>query len=359
LRSSTYLLALLGLGFAGATTVAWRQYQELIALRAAALANDDRAAIEARLAELKKKNHDLQALLAALQQAKTNSDYAAANAKSAEKDRADILLAKLAAASAAVNGDEAKRDEQFALLAAMADQPEFQKLLALQQRGRIDGKYATLFRQLKLNPDELDRLQTLLSEKQSAYADAMIAARDQGLAGKDARDLAATVSRATQKDLETSIKDLLGPQRYGQYQTYERTEPQRQLVDQLAQRLSYSATPLSLSQQDQLVQTLASTATTVVTRPANAQGKGGGDVVRPMQPIAPLTGALSGLGIASTASAPVTPAAIAQSQSFLQPQQVVALQRVQQEQTAQQTLNGLLNANKPSASVPTVKPPGK
>jgi len=248
------------------------------------------------------------------------------------------------------------------LIAAMADMPEFQKLLALEQRGKVDAKYADLFKRLKLSPDELSRLQSLLSEKQSAYADAVIAARNQGLTGKEARNVANAVANATQKDLNNSIKSLLGPQRYSQYQNFEQTQPQRELVGQLAQRLSYTAAPLSARQQEQLVQTLASTATTTVNKPAaNVGGKPvpAKQVVVPVPPIAPLNGALAGLGIASASSAPVTTAAIAQSQKFLSPQQVSALQRVQQEQRAQQTLNSVLSGKPPVTPVapaPAAKP---
>jgi hypothetical protein len=236
----------------------------------------------------------------------------------------------------------------------MADMPEFQKLLALEQRGKVDAKYADLFKRLKLTPDELSRLQNLLAEKQSAYADAIIAARGQGLTGKEARDLANAVANATQKDLNNSIKSLLGPQRYGQYQNFEQTQPQRELVSQLAQRLSYTSAPLSPRQQEQLVQTLAAA---VAPNPTKIPGAFV-DTKKVAQPIAPLTGALAGLGIASAASAPVTTAAISQSQKFLSPQQVAALQRVQQEQRAQQTLNSVLSG-KPPASASTPAPAAK
>lgn len=363
MRPKTYFVVLLGLMLAGATLLAWRQYQELVALRAAALGTEDRAALEDRLADLRKRNRELQAQLAALSGAKTNADYAVAAAKSAEKDRTEILLAKLAAATATADHDgAAKRDEQLELIAAMADLPEFQKLLALEQRGKIDAKYADLFRRLKLTPDELSRFQNLLAEKQSAYADATIAARSQGLTGKEARDLANAVANATQKDLTNSIKSLLGPERFSQYQNFEQTQPQRELVNQLAQRLSYTATPLSPRQQEQLVQTLASTATTTVTKPAgNVGGKPvpAKQVVVPVPPIAPLNGALAGLGIASASSSPVTTAAIAQSQNFLSPPQVAALQRVQQEQRAQQTLNSVLTAKSPAPATKPAKTGGK
>ncbi|MSU71944.1 MAG: hypothetical protein EXS43_06325 [Opitutus sp.] len=164
------------------------------------------------------------------------------------------MLASLAAGEAR---PDSKREEDLELLAALADLPEFQRMLALQQRGKIDAKFAGLFKKMKLSPEELMRLQGLLADRQNAFADAMLAARDQGLTGPDARRVANDVARSTQKEITNSLKELLGPQRFNQLQNFERTAPQRETVDQIAQRLSYTTTPLSAHQSDQLVQLLA------------------------------------------------------------------------------------------------------
>ncbi len=347
-----------------ATVLAWHQYQELVVLRASALGGDERAALERRLEEFRKHNFDLQAQLAALQLDKKLDDTSAAEtaeARDAAKESAAAALAKLAAITANDPEGMSKKDEAFELLGAMADMPEFQKLLALEQRGKVDAKFASLFRRLKLSPDEQARLATLLADKQSAFADAMIAARGQGLTGKDARQLANAVANATEKEINGSIKDLLGPQRFNQYQNFERTLPQREAVNQLAQQLSYTNTPLTPNQQDRLVQVLATTSATPKTITNAATGQ---TVVKtkPAQSIAPLPGALASLGIASAPSAPITTAAVAQSQAFLSPQQLAALQQMQQQQQAQQTLNTVLTGPKPPKAAMPVAPkvkPGK
>src|SRR6185369_2191716 len=127
-----------------------------------------------------------------------------AKARDAAKDSAAAALAKLAALTEKDPDGMSKKDEAFELLGAMADMPEFQKLLALEQRGKVDAKFAALFRRLKLSPEEQTRLETLLADKQSAFADAMIAARGQGLTGKDARQLANVVANATEKEINGS-----------------------------------------------------------------------------------------------------------------------------------------------------------
>ncbi len=356
MRSNGYFILGLTVALVAGAGFAWRQAQELAIWRAAGLGNDERAALEARLEQFRKRNFELQSQLAALQldrKVAEEAEAGSAGAKAAERERGEAALAKLAALAAEDAEAQSKKDGTFELLAAMADLPEFQKLLALEQRGKVDAKYAALFRKLKLSPDEQAKLATLLSDKQSAFADAMIAARGQGLTGKDARNLAQTVANSTQKEIDGSIKDLLGQQRFNQYQNYERTQPQRDAVNQLAQSLSYTATPLTPRQQDQLVQVLATTAATskTVTNAAGATSV----KTKPAEPIAPLPGALANLGIGSAPSAPVTSAAVAQSQAFLAPQQVAALQQMQQQQQAQQTLNRVLSGKSPDA-VKTPKP---
>jgi hypothetical protein len=354
-RFTSLIAPALGLLLAGATWLAWRQYQELVVLRVSALGGDERAALEQRLAEFRKRNFELQSELAARQLDRQADDAAAvdpAHARDAAKESAAATLAKLTALAADEPGGESKRDEAFELLGAMADMPEFQKLLALEQRGKVDAKFAGLFRKLKLSPETQTRLETLLADKQSAFADAMIAARGQGLTGKDARQLANSVANATQKEINGSIKELLGPQGFNQYQNYERTMPQREAVNQLAQQLSYTPTPLTPRQQEQLVQVLATTAAT----PKTVTNAAGQSVVKskPAQPIAALPGALASLGIGSAAAAPITTNAVAQAQNFLSPQQVAALARMQQQQQAQQTLSAVLKG-KPANAAP--KPP--
>ena len=134
LRFKSFLLPVLVLALAVATALAWREYQELVVLRASALGDGERAAFEARLVEFKKRNFDLQAQLAALSLGKNSDDAAAdtAAAKEAARENAAATLAQLALLTVKDADGASKKDDTFELLGAMADQPEFQKLLALE-----------------------------------------------------------------------------------------------------------------------------------------------------------------------------------------------------------------------------------
>ena len=339
LRFNTYLIGALVLALAAVSVLAWRQQFELVQLRAAALGGGERAALRAQVESLQSDKQVDDSMADAVSQEKEEAKATAATA-----------LAKLAALAASDADSQSKKDETFELLGALSDTPEFQKLLALEQRGKVDAKFAALFRRLKLSPEAQSQLETLLADKQSAYADAMIAAHEQGLTGKAARDLANTVANSTQKQIDGSIKSLLGPQGFNQYQNYERTLPQREAVNQLAQQLSYTASPLTVAQQDKLVQVLATTAAAPkVVAGSNAPP------TKAVAPIAPLSGTLANLGIGSAPSAPITNAAVAQSQTFLSPQQTAALSQMRQQQQAQQTLNRVLSG-KPATPAPK---PGK
>lgn len=342
LKSAFFLGLIAAVG--GLATVTWRQWRELEKWRATAMREDERANFEAKLAEIRRRNRDLQVALAALRSGSVGTAKILAEGAAEEARRL---------ASLAVAGEDlaaSKRDEDLELLAAMADLPEFQRVLALQQRGKIEAKYADLFRKLKLAPAELARMQTLLADRQNAFADAMLAARDQGLSGKEARRVAGEVARATQKELTNDLNQLLGPRRFNELQSYERNAPQRETVSQIAQRLSYTATPLTPAQSDQLVQLLA---TSGAPKPAPTnRRKPPADTARPAEPVAALPGSVAGLGIGSTNTVIVSSAALAQAQTFLSPQQITVLQRLQEEQQAQQMLGSLLRNG-------TVTPPAK
>lgn len=209
--------------------------------------------------------------------------------------------------------------------ATALNSPEALRLMSLQQKASLDNRYASLFKQLNLSPADLDKFKSLLVEKQSAVMDVMAAARAQGLDPRDNRDQIQALVQSTQADVDNSIRAQLGDAAYAQYQGYEATLPQRNVVDQLNQRLSYSATPLSDTQSSQLVQILSDTA-------APTSGNAENNLARAF--------GLNGPG----GGARITDAAVAQAQTVLNPQQVTALQSLQAEQQASAQLRQLMRS---------------
>ncbi len=210
-------------------------------------------------------------------------------------------------------------------IAAVLNSPEALRLMQLQQKAALDSRYSGLFKQLNLSPADLDKFKSLLVEKQSAIMDVMAAARAQGLNPGENRDQIQALVQSTQAEVDGSIRAQLGDAAYAQYQGYEQTLPQRNVVDQLNQRLSYSAAPLSDTQSAQLVQILSDTA-------APGNGNSENNLARTLGFNGPGSGAR------------ITDAAITQAQTVLNTQQVAALQSLQQEQQAAAQLRQLMRS---------------
>lgn len=203
---------------------------------------------------------------------------------------------------------------------ALLDNPEAQRLLALQQRGALDQRYAALFKQLNLSPAQLEQLKTLMVEKRTAIGDVVGAARSEGLTGRENRDEIQKLIQQAQGEVDGQIRSLIGENKFSQLQAFEQTQPQRNVVGQLEQRLSYSSTPLTSYQSEQLVQVLAASS-------ASSAASGG------------TTGGTQRRG---NNNAPLTDQAIQQASTVLNQAQVQTLQQIQQEQLAQAQLSQLM-----------------
>ena len=223
---------------------------------------------------------------------------------------------------------------------AMLDNPEVQKLMTIQQKAALDARYAGLFKALNLSPADLEKFKSLLVEKQASVLDARAAARAQGLNGPESRDALRQVIANAQAEVDNTIRSTLGEATFAQYQAYEQTQPERNLVAQLQQRLSYSSSPLTDTQSNQVVALLAS------TNPKSATTK---------STTATATNQRSGQGQFrnNNNNVAITDAVIASSQNILSSTQISALAQLQQEQKAQAELTAQLKAARQAANPKT------
>jgi hypothetical protein len=298
-----------------ATTSVFYAWQQQKALRTARLAAES---LEKERAELRKKLWDSERRRNELE---SRARSAVAATESAETNPASVTVTDGATAVALpALPDGAMVGRLFSML----DNPEAQRLMAVQQRGALDARYSALFRMLNLPPEQLAKFKDLLVEKRTAVADVMAAARSQGLTGRENRDELRQLVNDTQAEIDANIRAAIGETAFTQYQNFEQTQPQRAVVSQLEQRLSYSGTPLTPQQSEQLVNVLA----------ANA-----GDA-RQRVNIPPVRAAAS--GAVFTTPATLNDQALAQSATVLNPTQLQALQQLQQEQQAQAQLAQLL-----------------
>ncbi|MEO7412424.1 MAG: hypothetical protein ABIZ81_03635 [Opitutaceae bacterium] len=330
-------VALLAVVSIGTATLAWLEHRELVQLRAAALNNAERADLQKRLWDAEKRAKNLADQLAG----RRNSGDSGALAIGADPSLPEGASRRVRPAGG-VGGS------LTTIMSAM-DKPEIQQLMALQQKAQLDGKYAALFKKLNLPPEQLDKLKTLLVEKQTAMQDVVAAAHARGINPLADPEGLRKMIADTQAEVENNIKAALGDGGYGQYQEYQQTIPQRALVSQLQQSLSYTQAPLSDSQAEQLIGILSRTSpqpsrevggfaaqagvnfTVAVAQDNNVGGGGATFSIGE----APMT--LGGPGAARISDEAVTAA-----QEVLSPPQLQGLQQLQQQQQAQQQLQQTL-----------------
>ena len=254
-----YLILVLSIIVIGGGAVAWQQYQELVALRAAALSADDRASLQKKLWDAEKRARELEAQLAAADQASP----------------ADAIVAAAADATTPAGGRGGRgargnmTPAQQAALQALMQNPQVQSLLAQQQKAALTARYAALIKNLNLTPEQGDKLVSLVADSQSARQDAMAAARAAGINPQTDPQGVQKMLADAQAQSDAAMKATLGDTAFAALQQYNQTMPQRNLVSQLQQQLTLSA-PLTSDQSEQLVQILAATA------PQGAGGGGGG-----------------------------------------------------------------------------------
>lgn len=301
--SKNIVIAILAITSAGVGLLAWRQHRELVGLRAAAVSPSERADWQKRVWAAEKQR-------------------AESEAKVAATERVDAPPPANAPAPVGAPPPEGRGFQQN--FGAMMENPDVQRLLGLQQKAALDGRYAELFKSLHLSPAQLEQFKNLLVEKSTAMMDVLTAARAQGVNPRSDRATFQKLLDDAQNDIDASIRTTLGEAGYASYRDYESTLPQRAVLDQLQQRLSYSATPLTEQQSQQLLQILATTA------PASSNAT----PVRTMATIA------SG----NNARATLTDATITQSLGVLAAPQVDALRQIQEEQRAQAALAAAFRA---------------
>ena len=302
-----FLILFLALTTIGGGALAWYQYRELTQLRASALNNDERSDLQKRLWAAEKRRHELEASLAARQAGPAPEPGTAEGA-----------------AEGPQRGPRGGGN-MGANFMAMMDKPEIQKLMAIQQRAALDGRYAALFKNLNLSPAQLEQFKNLLVEKQTAMTDALAAARAQGINPRTDPEGFQKLIADAQADADDNIKSTLGDAGYAQYQQYQQTLPQRNIVNQLTQSLSYTNTPLTNEQSERMVQILAAN-----TPPSNNSV---GNNIRNT------VGSAFGVGFNGQLNSPITNDAITQSATVLSAAQVTALQQLQATQQAQNQLN--------------------
>jgi hypothetical protein len=296
----------------GVAALAWHQYRELINLRAQ-LADGDNATLKKQLADARKTIKSLQDRMLAMRGRRGGADVADSDGDNQA-------------------ANEARRGGRFGGFAAMAGNPEFQKLMSIQMKGRIVQTYGALFKSLNLSPEQLSQFEGLLADKQQAMMDVMQAAREQGVSPRTDPDGFKNLVNQAVSQSDASIQQALGDAGFQQYQQYQQSLPERNTVNSLQQSLSYTQTPLTDDEANQLIGLLQQTQPQRAgngTAGTNNGGDGGPGIMS----------LINGGGTAK-----VTDEALTQASGVLSAPQISALQQIQQQQQAQQQMQQMMRS---------------
>jgi hypothetical protein len=328
ISNKNYLIAFLSLVVVGLAFVTWSEYNQMIKLRAQ-LADVDSAALKRELAADKKTIKSLEDRLAAMRGRRNGGD--------GPQEAGD---------GPGGDGGPDRRGGRFGAFAALSGNPEFQKLLAIQMKGRISATYGALFKSLNLSPEQLTQFQSLLADRQQAMMDTMQAAREQGINPREDPDGFKTLMSQTLAQSDQSIQQALGDAGFQQYQQYQQTLPERNTVNTLQQSLSYTQTPLTDDETNAMINLLAQ------TQPARAGNGTAGTTTGTQGP--GIMALMNGGG-----NAKVTADTIAQASTVLSAPQVSALEQIQEQQQAQQQIQQMMRqANQPPATTAPATPKG-
>ena len=320
-RLKTALIVLLALTTVASGIYAW-QLNRALHSPSFTSTDTDRAALEKRLADAEHRAHDLQNELDALKANKVAADTPPDEPPGPPNgdDRGGRFRGR---------GPEA--------LQALMNDPQFVQLMSNREKMMLDSRYAPLFKSLlqgtsgaNLSPEQLDTFKNLLVEKQNSERDVRMSARAEGVTDRSAIN---QLVKNAQAEVDAQIQSTLGADGFSQYQQYEKTAPQRNVVNQVAQSLSYTNAPLTDTQNQQLVQILASNASTDTNQRRTYGGGFGGGLGGP--------------------TATVTDTAVSQASGVLTPAQMTALVAIQDQQKAQEAMRASATAARNATSTTT------
>jgi len=245
-------LAIIFLAVTALALGAWCRHQQVqIKSQSAELARTG-AALASVKAELAKQNEAIE-----------HAQFAAANEKILQQVLTETEASTVAQAKKTERLEQslaaAKTNNPLSGVAALFKDPQMRELIKSQQKAvlgpMLDKQYEALFRQLHLTPEQTAAMKDLLEKKMLGGMDTGFALLDNSLDASQRADLAKQ-AKSQADDFDTQIGQLLGDANNQTFQNYEKTIPDRTVVDQFSGQLAGTATALSASQQDQLIQAL-------------------------------------------------------------------------------------------------------
>jgi hypothetical protein len=219
---------------------ALRYKLEKLQLQVEKMASDEPS--EARVQQLEKERLKLMGELRAAENELNNVRVAGAAAKATNAPES-----RIAARNASPSGAEAGAQGGAAMgkmLGDMLKNPEMRKAMEQQQRMAMDMIYGSLVKKLQLNPEDEKKFKDLLLAQQMENLGQAGAMFDpEADRNKVSQELA-----TKRKEQEEKIKEVLGEEKFNQYQDYNQTIGERMMLEQFAR-----GTDISTEQNEQIL----------------------------------------------------------------------------------------------------------
>lgn len=251
----------LALVAASSLAVAWQQHQALLALR-------DRPAIN--LSSTTPASYAVSDLEDRLRQLQIENDRLrqdiAERPPAIEEIAADAMDAGGAAdgppgwtSRGGQGGRNAFRERAQEFFSRMASDPAATQLMHLEARRGVDQRYADFLAGLRLPPDQLEAVRSLLASRETARRSLPVSARQAGIDTDDATAMEAFRTQTLQP-IDDALRQSLGSN-YSQLQAYEQAIPYQGQINNLNTRLTMTGQPLQDYQRGQLASVLAANPT--------------------------------------------------------------------------------------------------
>jgi hypothetical protein len=145
-------------------------------------------------------------------------------------------------------------------LADLFKNPEMRDMIKNQQKAvfgpMIDKNYAAFFAGLQLTPEQSASLKDLITKKMLVDAN-MGMDMLSGDLDSNKRDELVKQAKTDREAIDAEIKQFLGADNYTQYQSYEKTLPDRMALGQFKDQLASGTTALNANQEQQLMSAMA------------------------------------------------------------------------------------------------------
>jgi len=165
---------------------------------------------------------------------------------------------------AAKGGSKARGEiplmDRSAYLPQLLDDPVYRDAVAALQKQQVEGKYGRLFAALNLGQADQDQLESLLAQKEMAWADAkalVLNGSNQPASSPEVQAAAKAAAADTMRAIDGEIRQEFGSDVANDISSYDGVAQFYQTMDTLGNTLSGTDTPLLSDQADQLVKLLA------------------------------------------------------------------------------------------------------